>query len=173
MGDTFTLKNQFMYVIYKMKSQQNNTNNKKYSLFGELMHFEKKEQGIHPDMIIGPFKAKNIREGMTVSGVYISDIVENPCSEFVVIKKDAFYKNIPSRDTILSPGQKIRINDKDKRVETLIDNINICKLFLPEIKTLHFLSNKKDYIYINNIQTLCGNNKKYIDDYKNVEDLIL
>jgi hypothetical protein len=156
-----------------MKNQKNNTNNKNYSLLASSILSEKREQGIHPDMTVGAFKAKNVREGMTISGVYISDIIENSCSEFVVIKKDTFYKNIPSRDTILSPGQKIRINDKDKRVETLIDNVNICKLFLPETQTVHFLSNKKDYIYINNIQTVCGNNKKDISDCKNVDDLYL
>jgi hypothetical protein len=156
-----------------MKSQKYNTNNKFNSLFGSSISLEKKEQGIHPDMIVGAFKAGNIRKGMTISGVYISDVIENPCSEFVVIKKDTFYKNIPSRDTILSTGQKIRINDKDKRVETLIDNNNIYKLILPETKTVHFLSNKKDYIYINNLQTVCGNNKKDNDDCKNIEDLHL
>ncbi len=156
-----------------MKNQKNNTNNKNYSLLGSPILSEKREQGIHPDMIIGVFKAKNIREGMTISGVYISDIIENSRSEFVVIKKDTFYKNIPSRDTILSPGQKIRINDKDKKVESLIDNVNVCKLFLPETQAVHFLSNKKDYIYINNIQAACGNNKRDTDDCKNIEDLHL
>jgi hypothetical protein len=156
-----------------MKYIKNNREGKNNILFDSSILSEKKDQGIHPDMIVGAFRVKDIRPEMTVSGVYISDIVEKLCVEFVVIKKDTFYKNIPSKDTFLSPGQKIKINDKDKRVETLIDNKNIYKLTLPETKSIHFLSNKKDYLYIHNIQIVCGNYKKELDDLKINDDLYL
>lgn len=156
-----------------MKSQKNNTDNKNCVPLRTTQQLEKREHGIHPDMIAGAFKVKNIQKGMTISGVYISDIVENPCSEFIVIKKDTFYKNIPSKDTFLSMGQKIRVNNRDKRVETLIDNNNICKITMPKTNSVYFLSNKKDYLYINNIQIVCGNNKKEDEDSKINEDLFL
>ncbi len=160
-----------------MQNKKNIIDCKKYnqiarSLFSQKLQ-EKREIGVHPDMNIGVFRAKDVNEGMTISGVYISSIIACPCSDFVVIKKDAFYKNIPSKDTIFAPGQKIRINNKDKKVEALIDNINICKLILPETEAIHFLSTKKDYMYINNIQTVCGNDIKSDDDIKNNEDLFL
>jgi hypothetical protein len=135
------------------------------SLFSQKIQ-ENKEIGIHPDTNVGIFKAKNINEGMTISGVYISGIITCACSEFVVVKKDTFYKNIPSQDTIFAPGQKIRINNKEKKVESLINNRNIYKVLLPSTEAIHFLSDKKDYMYINNIQIICEN------EYKNNDDII-
>jgi hypothetical protein len=161
-----------------MKNIKNNLydNSQNYlmrSLFSQKIQ-DKKEIGIHPDMNVGIFKAKNINEGMTISGVYISSILTCSCSEFVVIKKDAFYKNIPSQDTFFAPGQKIRVNDKDKKVESLINNASIYKLILPETDAIHFLSNRKDHIYINNIQVICGNDTKNDGlEYKNSDDLYL
>jgi hypothetical protein len=160
----------FLLNIYKMK--KNNINNKGENILSDFLLseiFEKSSPGIHPDMIIDVFKAENIRKGMTISGVYISDIIEDMSSEFVVIKKNSFYKNVPNKDTILSPGQKIRVNDKDKRVESLIDNNNIYRLLLPDTQIYNFLSYKKEYLYLNNIQVVCGNDKKYNEDNKNDE----
>ncbi len=159
-----------------MKIKKNNfdsTNhyNLSRNLFSQKTQ-EKKELGVHPDTTISVFKARNVNEGMTISGVYISSVISSPCSEFIVIKKDTFYKNIPSQDTIFAPGQKIRINNKDRKVESLINNISIYKTVLPETNAIHFLSTKKDYIYINNIQTIC-NNDTIIDEHKNTDDLIL
>lgn len=150
-----------------------NHNHLAKSLFSQKIN-EKRQIGVHPDMNVGIFKAKNINEGMTVSGVYISSVINCSCSEFVIIKKDTFYKNIPSQDTIFAPGQKIRINNKDKRVESLINNKNIYRLILPETEAVHFLSNKKDYIYINNTQVICNNdNKNELDEYKINDELNL
>lgn len=168
----------FLYLIYTMKSTKNKVYDKTNiqlvkSIFSQKLQ-EKKEIGVHPDTNVGIFQAKNINEGMTISGVHITCILACLCSEFVVIKKDTFYKNIPSQDTIFAPGQKIRINNKDKKAESLINNRNIYKLILPETEAVHFLSNKKDYIYINNIQTICGSDEKIdLEENKNNDDLHL
>jgi hypothetical protein len=144
-----------------MKNKKNNNNNNMIRVSLLLQNsMEKKEPGIHPNMISNVFKVKDIRKDMTISGVYISDIITNKCSEFIVITKDTFYKNIPSQDTILSVGTKIRINDRDRKVELLVDNINIIRIFLPETLTYYFLSDKKNYLCVNNIQVLCGHDKK-------------
>jgi hypothetical protein len=153
-----------------MRGKKNNINNKKDNVLCGLLLSqklgEKNGPGIHPDTIVGVFKAKDVREGMTISGINITKVIESKSSEFIIIKKDTFYKNIPSRDTILSPGQKIRIDDKDKKVETLVDNKNIVRLIIPETETYFYLSNKKEYMYINNIQVVCGNDKKNDEDNK-------
>jgi predicted XRE-type DNA-binding protein len=152
-----------------MKNKINNNLEDKFSLLSSL-NFAKENLscGIHQDMNINAFKVNNINKGMTVSGVFISDVVKNKCSEFIIIKKNTFYKNIPSRDTILTCNQKIRIDNKDKKAEALIDGVNIKKIILPESNTYNFLSDKKNYLYINNLQILCDCDKNYIeDDIKN------
>lgn len=148
-----------------MKNKINNNIEDKNNLLSSL-NFAKENSpcGIHQDMNISAFKANNINKGMTVSGVFISDIVKNKCSEFIIIKKNTFYKNIPSHDTILSRNQKIKIDNKDKKAESLIDGVNIKKITLTGSYVYNFLSDKKNYLYINNLQILCDYDKKFIDD---------
>lgn len=154
-----------------MKYKYDNNNTKDSSL--PLIINNNKSSGIHQDTIISAFKASNINKGTTISGVYISNIIKNNCSEYVVIKKDAFYKNIPSRDTYLVPNQKIKIDGKDKKIESLIDNINIKKITLKNSTSYNFLSDKKNYLYINNLQILCNCDKKYIEEKEKNDDLFL
>lgn len=129
-----------------------------------------KQPGIHPDMIISAFKVKDIREGMTICGKKITGILKfSKMKEFVLIKKNAFYENVPSNDVILSPHHKIKINGIEKKVEMFLNADNVININLPETTTYHLLTNKKDYICIQNILVECGNENKY----ENVNDLFL
>jgi hypothetical protein len=156
-----------------MKHKYNNFFEKNYNLLSSLDINNKQSSGIHQDMITNAFKVCNINKGMTISGVFISDVIKNKCSEFIVIKKDTFYKNVPSRDTYLTPNQKIRIDNKDKKIESLIDGVNILKIFLKNSMSYNFLSDKKNYLCINNLQILCDCDKKYIEEKEKNEDLFL
>jgi hypothetical protein len=121
-----------------------------------------KEPGIHPDTIIGIFKAKDIREGMTIAGKHISGILKfKNMTQFILIKKDAFSANIPSKDIILSPYHKIKFNGIEKKVESFINGDNITKVSLPSTTAYHLLTNKKDYICVQNLYVACGNENKY------------
>lgn len=144
-----------------------------YNLSQSLDINDKLPSGIHQDMITNIFKVCHINKGMTVSGVFISDVIKNKCSEFIVVKKDTFHKNIPSRDTFLTPNQKIKIDNKDKKIESLIDGVNIKKIILKNATSYNLLSDKKNYLCVNNLQILCDCDKKYIEEKEKNEDLFL
>lgn len=161
-----------LYTNYKMTyiKKDNLTGNDQYVRFDPVTNrilSKKRDQGIHSSMISGVFKVSHIRKGMTINGVHITGINKKKNSEFVVIKKNALGKNVPSNDIIVSPGQKIRINDNDKKAESLIDGEKINKVYLPQTTTYHFLSDKKEYICIYNLLIVCSNNNKYGENLNN------
>ena len=94
---------------------------------------------------------------MSINGVHVTGIEKNKVSSFIVIKKNALGQNIPNKDVILAPDQKIRINDKDKKVESLVNNKTILKKMYNDSYAYSLMSNKVDYLCIHNLFVVCGN----------------
>ena len=126
-------------------------------LFGGAEFNVSNEICFHEDTIIntdkGEVKIKDIKSFHTIEGHEIIYLVKSDIKhkQLVLIKKNAFGRELPSRDTILTRNHHIFVNNKFTQAHRIVDNKNVFIVDNKNSDVYNIILLNKKFIKVNNI----------------------